>query len=356
MRSTKKSALVLLLLTTIEVGSLSADEECCCPSISCQGEPFEPCELPAGYGQFAGIAVDGCVDISVWADYIYWKPVRRNRVDIFKFENDPANTILMFPEKIGYRSGFKVGVGMTLPCLDDWNFQALYTWYHHSFSKTFGTQGNETVSPVAVPFLFVPFTSIRSTMKFDYDDLRLSVHRPIYAGCHLIFDPYVGLRGTLRKTELSQQLALIPPLIPPGSVGSNFQNAKVHAWYASMMAGGNIYYLFGPGFKVLFRAELGLGYERITKNRSEVFNNSFAPLPSAIIQEYPVKPWVVQGLATGMGGLGWGRYFCCQQYHLDLSVQYEFEAIWGGFLDYNTVLFLTDTVFRGLTVQAQFDF
>ncbi|MBS0629855.1 MAG: hypothetical protein JSS30_06490 [Verrucomicrobia bacterium] len=337
-------------------GVLLAEEPCCCPTIMCQGEPFDPCELPAGYGQFAGVEVDGCVDISVTADFIYWKPVRRNRVDIFQFQNDPSNTILMSPEKIGYRPGFKVGLGMTVPSWDDWNFQAVYTWYHHDFTKTFGTSGNQTISPVAVPLLFVPFTSIKSTMKFDYDDIRLSVHRPIYAGCKMIFDPFVGLRGVWRKTGLSQELRLIPPLVLPGTAGLNFQNAKVHAWYAAMIAGGNVCYLFGPGFKVLFKAELGLGYERITKNRSEVFNNSFAPLPAAIIQEYPKNPWVVQGMATGMGGIGWGSYFCCQKYHFDISAQYEFEAIWGGFLDYNTVLFLTDTVFRGLTVHAGFDF
>lgn len=341
-----------------DVSQGESNDQCpCCPAITCQGNPFEPCELPAGYGQYAGVALDRCIDIFVSGDFLYWKPVRRNSVDICQFENDPSNTILMIQEKGEYRPGFKVGIGATLPNFDDWTLRADYTWYHHDFTHTFTAPATQVVSPFAVPLLLVPFTSIKSTMTFDYDDLKLTIHRPVYVGPRLVLDPYFGLRGIWRSTKLSQALTLPPPLIQPGVIGQNFQQAKVRMWYACMTAGGYGSFLFGCGFKLLFKGEASLGYCRLTENSSRVVNNSTIPFGvNVITQGYSKDPYCIQGMGTGGGGLGWASYFCCQKYHLDLSIMYELESIWGPFLDYNTVLFLTDTQFRGLTVHAQFDF
>lgn len=356
------SASSIIFLSSICVGTLSAErtdesDPCCCPAIMCQGEPFEPCELPAGYAQYGGFEVEGCIDFLVSGEFLYWKPVRRNYVDIFQFENDPDNTILMRPENASYRPGFRVGIGITLPNFDDWTLRADYTWYHHNFTRTFNAPVGQSVSPVAVPLLLIPFTSIQSTMKFDYDDVKVTIHRAFYAGCRVICDPYFGMRAVFRKTELSQVLTLPPALIPPGGIGTNFQNAKVHCWYPAVCVGGNLSYLFGAGFRFLFTGEVALAYERISKNSSKVINNSVIPLGATVItQDYPKQAYAVQGMGIGSVGLAWGSYFCCQRYHFDLSASYELNGVYGAFYDYNTVLFLSDTQFRGLTVQAQFDF
>lgn len=356
------SASSIILLSSMCVGTITADEidpcdPCCCPAIMCQGEAFEPCELPAGYGQYGGFEVQGCIDFLVSGEFLYWKPVRRNRVDIFQFENDPDNTILMRAENASYRPGFRVGIGMTLPNFDDWTLRADYTWYHHDFTRTFNAPEGQTVSPFAVPLLLIPFTSIRSTMKFGYDNIKLSIHRAMYVGCKIIFDPFFGIRGVWRTTELHQILTLPPALVPPGGINTNFQEAKIHCWYPAMCVGGEAHYLLMWNVRFLFEVEVALGYCRISKNTSRVVNNSVVPFGvSVFTQGYPKQPYAIQGIAKGGVGLGWGSYFCCQNYHLDFSILYEMESIWGPFFDYNTVLFFSDTQFRGLTVQAQFDF
>lgn len=328
-----------------------------CPTIACQGEPFEPCELPAGYAQYAGIALDRCIDIFVSGDFLYWKPVRRNSVSIFEFLDDPSNTILMVQEKVNYRPAFKVGLGMTFPCFDNWTLQADYTRYHHDFTHTYTAPEGGHISPFSVPFLLFPFTSIRATLKYNYDDIKLTLHRAFYVGPRLILDPYFGLRGTKRGIKDSQVLTLIPPIIFPEGLDQNFQTAKFQSWYASMIAGGYGSFLLCGGLRLIFKGEIGAGYCRLIKNTSRVINNSTIPLGVIeISQSYPKNPHVIQAMGTGGGGLGWGSYFCCQKYHFDLSAIYELDSIWGPFLDYNTILLLTDTQFRGLTVHAQIDF
>jgi len=363
------------LFAPLGIGSLVADEmeenngiqqvvadsspvqDECCLFYGGQGDPMNPCAFPAGYGQYGGIDLDTCVDIFVTGDFIYWSPNIRFRGDIYKFKNNATNEILIFDEVGGYKPGFKVAAGVTLPNFDNLTFKAQYTRYHHAFTHTFNTSGIETVSPFSIPLLALPFSSIRSTKTFHYDDLRLIVQRANYLSPCLIMEPYFGLRGFIHEIKINQALALLPPFIVPGGPVQNFQEAKYRTWCVDLCLGGYGYLLLGWGFRLVFEGEVGAGYFRATSNHSTVVNNSNVNLGATVIkQTYFKHPWWIAATGTAGGGLSWGSYFCCQKYHFDLTVLYELETFWGPFQSENTIFFLEGTQYRGLTVQAQFDF
>lgn len=369
MSQSKTSNLLLKHLTRfalaapLSMGCLGADECCepddCCPYYGGQGDPMNPCAWPAGYGQYGGIEVDGCmgVDLFVEGDFIYWSPNLRFRGDIFKFKNNASNDILIFDEVGGYRPGFKVGLGMTLPCWDDWTFEAVYTRYHHGFTHTFNASGTETLAPFSIPLLALSFTSIRANHTFHYDNVRLIVKRANYLSPCIILEPMFALRGFVHEIKINQTLTLTPNLIVPGTPGLCFQNAKFRTWCADICAGGYGYALLPWGFRVVFEGEIGLGYFRATSNNSTVFNNSAVVIVTPEIhQTYLRHPWWLAVTGTAGGGLSWGSYFCCQKYHFDLKLLYEMETIWGPFQSENAIFFLEGTQYRGLTVHAQFDF
>jgi hypothetical protein len=358
----------LALVAPLGMGSLVADEiegnNCvqdeCCPFFGGQGDPMNPSAFVPGYGQYGGIEVEGCcgnVDLFVSGDFIYWSPNRRFRGDIFKFLNNANNDILIFDEVGGYKPGFKVGLGVTLPCFDDWTFEVVYTRYHHSFTNTFNATGAETVSPFSIPLLALPFSSIRSTNAFHYDNVRLIAKRANYLSPCIILEPYFALRGFVHEIKINQALTLLPGFTVPGVVGQCFQEAKWRTWSADLCAGGYGYLLLPWGFRVVFEGEIGAGYFRATSNESTVVNNSNVNLGATVIhQTYLHHPWWVAVTGTAGGGLSWGAYFCCQKYHVDLKILYELETIWGPFQSENTIFFLEGTQYRGLTVHAQFDF
>ncbi|MBS0630187.1 MAG: hypothetical protein JSS30_08220 [Verrucomicrobia bacterium] len=342
----------LALLAPLSMGYLGADECCeqndCCQFYGGQGDPLNECAFPAGYGQFGGIELDTCVDILVSADFIYWSPNKRLRGDIYKFQNNATFDILIFDQEAGYKPGFKVGVGLNFPNFDNWTFEAIYTRYHNDFTRTFNTTGTQTVSPFSIPLLAFPFTTIRSTTTFNYDNLRLLIQRPIYLSPCLILDPYFCVRGFVQEIKVAQNLNFVTPQI----VTAAFQDAKLRTWAIDLCAGGYGSMLIGCGFRLVFEGELGIAYYRATTNDSNV------TLPGgAVIREYYLRdPWWLGMTGTGGGGISWGTYFCGQKYHLKLSALYELEAMWGPFQAENAMIFLIDLEYSGLTVSAQFDF
>lgn len=356
-----KQIALFALVAPLSMGCLFADEvgeqEDCCLFYGGQGDRLNPCAFSAGYGEFGGIGLDRCIDIFVSGDFIYWSPKRRLRGDVFKYQNNATNTIKIIDEHTGYRPGFKIGVGVTLPNFDNWTLEASYTRYHHDFTNTVRTSGTETVSPKTQPLFFIPFTQVRSKMTYNYDDLRLFLARPIYLSPCLILKPMLILRGTINEMNLSQTWTLPPALVAPGAIGADFQDSRLKFWSADIGAGGYGYMLLGCGLRLVIEGQVCAGYFRAIKNHQTVINNSTINIGATVItNDFVKKPFWLGPVGTAGGGLAWGAYFCDQQYHVDISVMYEMESQWGPFLYDNLVFVLFDTQYRGLTVHAQFDF
>jgi len=343
----------LLFLTLLSPLALVCQEDACLV----YGDQLDLCQCPAGYGQPAGIVLDRCIDIFVSADFIYWSPKRRLRGDILKYQNNAENTIHMMDEVTGYGPGFKVGLGTNLPCFDNWTLRACYTRYHHDFTDTFRTSDNETLSFLLPPLALIQFTQVHSKLTFNYDDLRLFIERPVYLSTRLILNPHFTLRGTINEINQHQRFDLPPASILPGRIGADFQDTRFKTWSVDMCAGGYGYLLLGCGFRLVFEGEVGVGYFRVIDNHQTVVNNSTFNLGATVIKnDFLKKPRWLGPVGTAGGGLSWGTYFCDQQYHLDLSILYEFEAQWGPFLYDNLAYVIYDFHYRGLTVNAQFDF
>jgi hypothetical protein len=55
-------------------------------------------------------------------------------------------------------------------------------------------------------------------------------------------------------------------------------------------------------------------------------------------------------------GIGWGKYYCCNRYHVDLAASFDLFAD-SSDMDFNAGMFTKGTVIiNGLTVSGRFDF
>jgi hypothetical protein len=119
----------------------------------------------------------------------------------------------------------------------------------------------------------------------------------------------------------------------------------------------------GYGIKILTNISTSVLYTRYTSSGSADVDAEFDLLgtsvdlditPSGGISNYGTLRPVLETYL----GLGWGSYFCDNDFHFDLSVGYDFNVHW------NYVTRLTDMgainpgnlYLHGLNVQARFDF
>lgn len=78
-------------------------------------------------------------------------------------------------------------------------------------------------------------------------------------------------------------------------------------------------------------------YTRYTKITQDV------PSPNTL--EHPVRTTLddLDGLRPNLEfsyGFGWGKYFCCRKYHLDLALSYDLNIFW----EQNMMRYLADLV------------
>jgi len=187
-------------------------------------------------------------------------------------------------------------------------------------------------------------------MNLDFLDLDLS--RPFYEGMNLTVSPYFGMRGLLISQKL--QGALFNTI---GGVGT-FKTLS-RGWAIGPNAGVSGNCLLGAGFRFEGYGSASLLYSRYTKLTVHQFSNStFFFRPLNLIFSFPdysaLRPVGELGI-----GLGWGSYFDCDSYYLDLSVRYDFLQFW----DQNMLRYMItesavfgDLQLHGITATAQFDF
>ncbi len=354
LKRTKSCALLSLGIFHMTFGPspLTANEEnsefpCCEASIVVR-EPLNPCLLNAGYPYPATINPSCGWDIYASGDFLYLA----TDVDVVSYlaiesTFDNRTSVNLF-QGSPYRPGFRVAVGVDLgPVVLD----VTYLRYHSRTTSNFQSANNsETILTLAAPDIVnafaapVAFGNVRSRRSFDLDSFIISLQKPVYIGKRICMNLNYGILGLWNGVKWNINcLAVTNP--PPGMLTSNgsiFSNHKT--WAVGPNLGVTAKGLLPWGFQGIVGIDLAIQYASVYKG----FQRTSFPMAvdpatgipfiqdnNAVKSKGNIPHF--QAAHGGDIGIGWGGYFVCNKYHLDLSLTYNF--IYQHIFDFGHALF-----------------
>ena len=343
------------------------------------GEKVKKGQLPAGYNESASYECQNPWKLDLTGDYIYWawqqammevgtlsQPTAPGTAGLF---NGVQDVIFQTP---GYQSGFQLGLGCVLRGMDDWSLTAEYTWYKNTDSLHSVATGLEVivVSPSVVRHVegSTPGTllsrNLTTTAELNYNCVDLVLQRPFYFGKKLtanfvaavealwISQKFTGTGGDLSFLGSDALVAAV--------VSGSFNSvAYQKSWGLGPKFGFDSHWLLGGGVKIMSRVSLSALYTSYVKLSSTltgaVSNINIASLEINQTDNYDT----INPIGEAFLGLGWGTYFCNNNFHLDLSAGYDFKVYWsqnvlGSLVNSNGSP--GDMSLRGLNIQVRFDF
>lgn len=320
------------------VAPLSAETA---PPVLLQGEKVKEGELLAGYNHTANYAVERDCDVNFTADYLYWKlsedmsPVaallKVTSTGAASIFNGTGKSVSLNPT---YKSGFKVGVGLDLKGMDDWNLYAEYTWYQNKTNKSVTADSGEllVIDPSITPSRYASLTSteLTSSFRLHYNDAELSLQRTFYSGKKLTTMFEAGLRGLW----VSQHYNVLASGLSYYETGDAFLipefgffdlKRRLESWSVGpRLALGNNW-LLGLGFRLIGDIAGSVLYTRYTVKEEaslSILTHQFVSAPS----NYNT----VRAITETSLGLGWGSYFGeSNGCHFDISARYELNVFWN---------------------------
>ncbi len=323
-------------------------EDCCMPEYR-PGEPLcdDACAI---YSQYAGVELNCGWNVIAWGEFLYWRPIPNTVIQTITFEGTPPGSLqLEIPNNYAYRPAFRVGLGWIAPCFDNWIFNIDYTWIHQHFKKTDSRQDPITLASTVGFFPIPQYSSIETKTNFNYDIVGLNVQRPNYLGQRVVLSPFLGLKWLKRSNKLAQDLLIA------GTDLVDHQHVTISYTSIGLGAGFDGNWLLCWNLRLIGKADVAIlyAYKRSLNqlNTSDV-QTGVVPYPLRVKQHDRHLDIYGKG---GMG-IGWGSYFCCQSFYVDLSATFDYmvdvvkmgtsSGMWSN----------GTTQFVGLTLRGQLDF
>jgi hypothetical protein len=327
--------------------------------------------MPA-YNQTARIDVRGAWDFYVTGTFIYWQPRQENMELAIGTTAIPSNTTgfsgTVSDLDYDYRPGFQVALGMNFDH-DNWDGYAQYTWLH-------GQDSSSIVSPAGGALLVLQeipsysisegvgtgATSMSETWKFKFDFVDADLGRCYYVGKSLTFRPSVGARGAWIRQKLD--VDTVNGELSLGTLrNEDFDQSSV-SWGVGLRTGITSNWEFGSGFRMY-----GSGYGDILYTRYNLKLKDFVQTAAGVtVSTVTLKQHHADYLRPHVDlelGFGWGSYFDCNNWHIDLSASYGFQVFWNQnmFRHFEDDIALGtstlphgDLFIHGLTTTVRFDF
>jgi hypothetical protein len=354
----KKRHIATSLLTSLLTltPTISQAEDCCLPEYRA-GEPLCDDIACGVYTQYAGVQLNCGWNVFSWGEFLYWRTVLENTWRTIRVDNaifgQPAlgTTQTEIANTLEYRPGFRIGLGMHLPCLDDWLLSADYTWFHHGFSHldTANAPSFLASTSAAGTLLVAPiYSAIRTKYHLALDIVSLNLQRPNYIGQNVILSPFLGLKWRHGQQKYRQDCTS-----PLTQVTDN-AHATITYDGIGIAAGMDGSWLLCWNLRFIGKADVGILYAYRHQFSQAATFTPFTPAPLFVNVKQHDRH--IDLLAKGGLGIGWGRYLCCNRYHVDLAATFD---ILGDVikLSFTTGMMEgTSTLLMGLTVRGQFDF
>jgi len=376
-----KSALINLGLTQmiLQPNHIQAQDSCCEPPCAnlavIPGDVIQDGCVASGYLLPATISPECSWDFYASGEFIYFgysqevtAPAAQKYTFVgnedFHVERITDNLLYSSP----YRPGFRLSVGVDL---DSVVLDVTYMRYHSTVNKTFNAGNNAglAISTAAGSLLTANefnglpalFDTIRASRRIEVDRILVSLQRPIYMGSRMIMDLNFGLLTYFSEQKWRFVATALPAPLPVNVITSDgFNQARHKSWAIGPNLGFKAIALMPWHLQGLFRVDLCLQYGDVTSGRN-VSSFPDTPLPINNTTIVRTKAGYCQAVQSAEIGLGWGSYLCCDKYHLNLSVTYNFisQYLLASGIPYSATavdLYYFSYSLHGIAVGARMDF
>ncbi len=333
------------------------------------GEMVRSGQMPAGYNQTASYVCDNNWDIFVTADYIYWAWNQSTlQLGTITTQSTGTSTDTVYTndaifQSPGYTSGFQTGMGFNMKGMDNWSIYSEYTWYKNTDDQDFtGTSVNPIVLNSS-QFRADSFTStthiegtLTSKVKMGFQALDFLAQRPFYFGKKLTAAFSTGLRAQW----ISQKYTKTSPLLTDVNTGTTLDDiesiAKQTSWSLGPKFALNSSWLLGYGIKMLGNIAQSALYTSYNTSNSYNYirSNGTSSSDSYLgLQNYGTISPVTEAFL----GLAWGSYFSNDNFHIDLSIGYDFNIYWNYNMAYTAYSQTEGNMYlQGMNAQLRLDF
>jgi len=366
-RKTIEIVLVSFAIFHLQSHFLGASENCedfpCCESPIIVGQPLDSSCINPGYPYPAAFKSCNSWDIYVKGEFLYWslQPLTL-QLSAQKISFD-GQTLDSYVQGAPYHPGFRVSLGLDL---DSVILDFTFTRVHSKKTERFQAGPNDGFRPVFAPPSIqntpILFSRLEATLFKDLDIGIISLQKPVYLGKKIIMSLNYGLAALWFGQKWEFTGTALPFQSPDFFTDNGTVFANHKAWYVGPNLSVRANALLPWGFKAIASLDLFLLYGALYKG---IQTSSFLNVPD-IIDNTTVKTKgsvPISGASHGGAvGLGWGRYFWCDRYYIDLSVSYilDYHHIFVGGVVFSPVAsdFLTLDSFsvHGLAVGGSLDF
>ncbi|MBS0629130.1 MAG: hypothetical protein JSS30_02755 [Verrucomicrobia bacterium] len=354
----KKS--ILMLAATLP--ALGQSEECCEP-VYClvPNESIESCQVPAGYHHPAALTLgNNCVNTSLSGEFIYWQTnfyaVAQVGTKIRTQANGNQQITSLFHNQ-RWQPGFRVALGLDFPCFDNWALDAEYTWLHSSETNHFDADlaNGEVIVSKPLPKLFpIASSRLRTHQNADLDLFYFTLGRKLYTGRRILVKTSAGVQAWWFTRDTNFNFTVI------GNVPAGVQDSKHKLWTVGGLVRIEVQALLGMGMYMGGKLGISTFYAKTTHYRT--VTNYPITVPPALfpgannVESNNKNPHEVGVMLQGGASIGWGTYLCCNNYHIEMAVGYDFARIRVRSAPIEMGMNFMDWYAQGISVKAKFDF
>jgi hypothetical protein len=333
------------------------------------GEMVREGQMPGVYEESASYVCDKSWDTFITGNYIYWtwsSSALQVGTIITEVTDTSVNTstsdtaIFNTP---GYTSGYQMGMGVKMKGMDNWSSYSKYTWYKSTNYQNFtGTTANPLVlasnSFRADEILSVDHLEGTITTKgqLGFQAADSVLQRPFTFGKKLIGNIYAGLRGMWISQNNAYSSSELIDNTTDQTMTDVLSKYDQTSWSLGPKLGFDSSWLLGYGIKVLGNIAQSALYTSFNTGGSFDYtrsNGTTSSLKTSGLHNYGIVTPVTESFL----GLAWGTYMCSDNFHIDLSVGYDFNVYWN----YNMVLSANSQTegnlyIQGMNMQLRLDF
>ncbi|MBS0629059.1 MAG: hypothetical protein JSS30_02400 [Verrucomicrobia bacterium] len=304
----------------------------CCDTHVIVGNPLDSCCIDPIYPYPATITPCDSWDIFAKGEFLYFSSNVDNYVNTgSEIAFDLSELNYKF-QKAPYRPGFRVAVGANL---ESAVLEMTYLRYHPHTTTHFNSQDgrgivvNYNAGLILTPAFGQPrlfFQSVDSSLHLDLDYAIISIHKPVYFSQRIILNLNYGVLGlwTSQVYKFTCTALNPPPPVNAGLTSNGVSRASHKTWAVGPKLGFHAVGLLPCRFKALLEIDLSLMYGSCYHAFSTgFFPQALFPLANATVEQKEHSSHL-QAFHNGLIGIGWGNYFFCDRYHLDLYVTYNF--------------------------------